>query len=105
MGVDVLPVGRALLQLLAQLADEDVDGAVAVGHRVAPDPLVDRLPLQHLATLLGEQVQQLELAPGEVEIDLGGEGLEAVGTDLEVAGGKRSDVERFAAGATAAARD
>ena len=33
----------------AELADEDVDRAVAVRHRVAPDTLVDRLALEHLA--------------------------------------------------------
>src|SRR5436305_14360361 len=64
VGVDVGPARRALLQLLAQLADEDVDRAVAVGHRVAPDPPVWLLPLEHLAALLGEQVEQLELAAG-----------------------------------------
>src|SRR4051794_2128584 len=41
--VDVAPARRRLLELLAQLADEDVDRAVAVDHRVAPDPLVDLL--------------------------------------------------------------
>src|SRR3954471_11874503 len=86
MGVDVAPADRALLQLLAQLADEDVDRAVAVGHRVAPNPLVDRLPLQDLTLGLREQLQQLELASGEIEADSADEGLELVGPDLQLAG-------------------
>src|ERR1700744_6060937 len=89
VGVDVLPLGGALLQLLAQLADEDVDRAIAVGHRVAPDPLVDGLALEYLSLGAGEQVQQLELAPGQVEAVAGDEGLEAVGADLELAGEDR----------------
>ena len=36
------------LELLAHLPDEHVHGAVAVGHRVAPDGLVDLLALEHL---------------------------------------------------------
>src|SRR3954470_15211612 len=85
MGVDVAPARRALLQLLAQLADEDVDRAIAVGHRVAPDPLIDRLALEHLPLGLGEQLQQLELTAGEVEAALADEGLELIGADLQLA--------------------
>src|SRR5882762_10901925 len=49
MGVDVRPARRRLLELLAELADEDVDRAVATSHRVAPHPLVDLLALEHTA--------------------------------------------------------
>ena len=94
--------GRALLQLLAQLADEDVDRAIAVGHRVAPDPLVDGLALEHLALGPGEQVEELELAPGQVEAVAGDEGLEAVGADLELAGEDRRGLGLVAAAAVAA---
>ena len=86
VGVDVAPAGRAPLELLAQLADEDIDGAITVGHRVAPDPLVDGLALEHLALGAGEQVEELELAPGEVEAGAADEGLELVGADLQLAG-------------------
>ena len=103
VGVDVGPARRALLQLLAQLADEDVDRAVAVGHRIAPDPLVDRLALEHLALAVGEQVQQLELAAGQVEALTGGEGLELIWTDLQLTGGKRTGLGFAAAAAPAAA--
>jgi hypothetical protein len=55
------------LQFLAQLAHEHVHRAVAVGHRVAPDLLVDVLALDHLAVRLDQQLQQLELAAGEAD--------------------------------------
>src|SRR3954454_19006232 len=97
VGVDVGPARREALQLLAQLADEDVDRTVAVGHRVAPDPLVDLLALEHLAAFLGEQVEQLELAAGEVEGLVADEGLEAVGADLHLADGERRRLVLMAA--------
>ncbi len=71
-----------------------------MGHRVAPDPLVDRLALQHLALGPGEQLQQLELAPGQVEAVAADEGLELVGADLQLGGDQRA---RFGLAAAAAA--
>ena len=56
VGVDVAPARRQLVELLAQLADEDVDRAVAVRHRVAPHALVDLLARDHLAAGAGEQL-------------------------------------------------
>ena len=56
VGVDVAPARRGLLELLAQLAHEHVDRAVAAGHRVAPDALVDLLALEHAALGPGEQL-------------------------------------------------
>src|SRR5262249_4512801 len=100
VGVDVAPPRRALLQLLAQLANEDVDRAIAMGHRVTPDPLVDRLALEHLAASGGEQLQELELAAGQVEALTGNEGLELIGPDLELGG---DDGASFRLVATAAA--
>ena len=73
-----------------------------MGHRVSPDPLVDRLALEHLALGVGEQVQQLELAPGEVEAFAADEGLELVGADLELAGDQRALLGARAAAAAAA---
>src|SRR5690242_21881286 len=97
MGVDVCPARREAFQLLAQLADEDVDRAVAMGHRVTPDPLVDLLALEHLAPLLGEQIKELELAAGEVEGLVADEGLEAIGADLHLADGERRGLVLLAA--------
>ena len=81
------------LELLAHLADEDVDRAVAVGHRVAPDRLVDLLALEDLALGLGEQLQHLELAPREVDAAAADEGLELIGADLELARHERPGVD------------
>src|SRR5262249_30417188 len=67
VGVDVAPVGGVTLELLPQLPDEHVHRAIAVGHRVAPDLLVDLLALDHLAVCLGEELQKLELASGEAD--------------------------------------
>ena len=75
-----------------------------MGHRVAPDPLVDRLALEHLALGVGEQLQQLELAAGQVEAVAADEGLELVGADLQLAGDERAGLGVGAA-AAAAARD
>ena len=88
--VDVAPVRRRLLELLAQLAHEDVDRAVAAGHRVAPDALVDLLALEHAALGAGQQLDQLELAAGELDRAAVDERLELVGADLELAGRDRA---------------
>ena len=61
-----------------------------MGHRIAPDALVDRLALEHLALGVGEQVQQLELAAGEVEAVAAHERLKLIGSDLELSGDQRT---------------
>src|SRR6478736_5024644 len=61
MGVHVAPLGRQCLELLAELSHEHVDRAVAADHRVAPDPLVDVLALEHAAVGSGELAQELVL--------------------------------------------
>src|SRR5215211_2783847 len=82
--VDVAPVRRDLLELLAQLAHEDVHGAVAVDHGVAPDALVDLLARDDLAAEVAQQRDQLELAAREVHGAACGEGLELIPADLEL---------------------
>ena len=104
MGVDVAPARRGPLELLAELAHEHVDRAVAANHRVAPQARVDLLALEHPTLGGGEELDQLELAPGQVEALAGDEGLEAVGADLDLAGLQRLDLGA-AAGAPAASRD
>src|SRR5918999_4017887 len=83
--VDVAPPGRRALELLAQLAYEDVNRPVAVDHRVAPHALVDLLALEHLSLGVGQQLDQLELAAREVDRLVAGERLELVGPDLDLA--------------------
>ena len=89
--VDVAPGRRDGAQLLAELANEHVDRAVAVRHRVAPHPFVDLLAAQH-AIGLREQLQDLELARGELEALLADVGLVEVGTDRDLAD-RRGDVD------------
>ena len=88
--VDVAPVRRDLLELLAQLAHEHVHRAVPVDHRVAPHALVDLLARDDLAAEVAQQRDQLELAAREVHAAAGGEGLELVAPDLELAGHARA---------------
>ncbi len=90
--VDVAPLRRHALELLAQLAHEDVDRAVAVDHRVAPHALVDLLARHDLVAVVGEQLDELELAAREVGVAPGREGLELVEADLELAGHRRDRV-------------
>ena len=75
MGVDVLVAGGTALDLLAKLSDEHVDRAVAVGHRVTPDLLVDGLAFEDVALVFGKEVEEFELTPGQVQTDPGDEGL------------------------------
>src|SRR3954470_1776154 len=87
--VDVPPPRRRLLELLAQLADEHVDRPVAARHRVSPHALVDLLALEHATLGRGEQLDQLELAPREIDGHLADVRLEAIGADLDLAGADR----------------
>ena len=94
---------RRPLELLPQLADEDVDRPVAVDHRVAPHALVDLLPLQHLPLGVGQQLDELELAPREIDRPATRERLELVGADLDLADHDRApDAPRRAYDAGAA---
>src|SRR5690349_16445271 len=61
VGVHIAPLGRQRLELLAELSHEHVDGAIAADHRVAPDPLVDVLALEHAAVGGGQLAQELVL--------------------------------------------
>ena len=74
-----------------------------MGHRVAPDPLVDRFPVENLAFVLGKQLDQFELATGQVEALTTDESLELVGPDLDLADNQRSDL--LIAGMAATASD
>src|SRR4051794_16085978 len=66
VGVDVLPLRSGLLEFLTQLADEDINRPVTVGHCVAPDTLVDLLTLEHAALRVGKQLDQFELTTGQL---------------------------------------
>src|SRR4051812_50115263 len=89
MRVDVAPPRRRLLELLPQLAHEHVDRAVAARHRVAPHPLVDLLALQHPPLGRRQQLDQLELAAGELDRPPPDQRLELIGPDLDLPRGPR----------------
>src|SRR4051812_26134071 len=61
-------------------------------HRVAPDSPVDLVALEHLAGVLGEDVEELELAAGELQALAADVGLEAVGPDLQLPRDQRAKV-------------
>ena len=58
----------SLLELLAQMADVDVDGAGVAVLGVAPDVLEQRLAAQHPAGGAGEGAEDLELDVGELRL-------------------------------------
>src|SRR4026208_544549 len=62
---EVVPRG-ATVDLLAQLADEDVDGAVAVRRATPPHALEQLVPRQDPALLPRERVQEPELRRREL---------------------------------------
>src|SRR3712207_3243190 len=100
--VDVAPLRRHTLELLAQLAHEDVDRAVAAGHGVAPDALVDLLALEHAPVGVGQQLDELELAVREIDGVLADERLVLIGADLDLADHDRLDGRRALGPAPAA---
>src|SRR5262245_35622791 len=65
MRVDEGPLGRGGIQLLAHLADEDVDRAVAVGHRRVPDLAVDVRSLDDAVGARRQRQEYLELPHGQ----------------------------------------
>ena len=67
-----------------------------MGHRVAPDALVDLFALEHGALGPGERLEQLELAAREAEAATGDEGLKLIRADLELAGGDGAAARRQA---------
>src|SRR4051795_3351109 len=109
MRVDVPPAGRGLLELLAHLAHEDVHRAIAVGHGPAPDPLVDLLAREDTAIGVGDEMQELELALGQVDRNAVAVGLELVGADddlprLDLLGRRRGGAGPAAGGGLDAGR-
>src|SRR5215216_4484494 len=92
VGVDVVPARRAMLKLGAQLSHEHVHGAVAVDHGVDPDAALDLVALEHLARVVGKDLEELKLAARQVEALAGDVDLEPIGPDLDVTGDQRPGV-------------
>src|SRR5439155_4118705 len=60
-GLDERVARRSMVDLLAQAADADVDGAVAVGRAAAPDPLQQLISACDPALVQRKGVEQTEL--------------------------------------------
>ena len=70
----------AAVELLAQLAHEDVDGAIPVPVGHVPDALVQLVPTEHAAGVARELVQEAELGAREPRI-----GRDPFGSEQECA--------------------
>src|SRR5262245_29941059 len=93
---EVLRLARVALELLAQVADMDVDRArVAVGG-VAPDLLEQHLAGHHAARGAGERREDLELHVGQPDLRATSADGPALEVDLEVAGADRPVAARAA---------
>src|SRR4051794_4981567 len=66
-GEDQLRLARIALELLAQVADVDVDRARLAVVRASPEPLEQHLPRVHPARVRGEYPQELELDVRELD--------------------------------------
>ena len=95
MGVDEAPAGQRVVELLAQLADVDVDRAVGLAVGLAPDGAVELLAADDPALALDERGEQLELARGEVERPAAGDREELGRPDLDLAGLQEPVRSRF----------
>src|SRR5215470_7550294 len=84
---------RASVDLLAQLAYEHVDRAVAVGRSTSPDPLEELVAGQDAALLARERVQEPELGGGQI-------GARAVHVCLDVVGVEPKLLDRDGVAAT-----
>ena len=86
-------VGRCTpIDLLPELADEDVDGAVAPRQPPAPDLLEQLVARQHSALVAGEGIEEPELGGRQLDVLAVDVGLEAPRVDAEL-----FDLDRLAA--------
>src|ERR1039458_5397909 len=83
-GVDVAPL-VVDLGLAPEIADVDGERVGARVEVVSPDPLEDQVAGQHLARVPEEQLEQVELDPGERELAVAPASLAGAGVELEVA--------------------
>ena len=83
---------RARLDLVAQLAHEDVHGAVAPGFPPAPDPLEQLVARDHAAALERQRVEEPELGRRQVDALAVHVGLDVERVDQELL-----DLDRLAA--------
>src|SRR5919106_1013092 len=84
--MDEAPSGDSLLQLLAQLADVDVDRTIGLAIGLAPDLAIELLARDDAVAPLHEGGQQLELADREMEALAVHQHQELAGPHLHLAG-------------------
>src|SRR5947209_15419193 len=101
--MDVVPLRRRSAELLAELADKNVNRPIAVSHRVAPHPLVDLLPAKY-PVRVREQLEDLELAGSEIQAHFADVGLVEIGADRDFAHVRGGVQSRHLAAAVAAKR-
>ena len=77
------------LELAAQVADEDVDDVRLHVGRVAPDLGEQLVAREHLPGMARERLQQLELAPGQLQVAAAARRDVAARVDDEVADHER----------------
>jgi hypothetical protein len=84
MGVDEAAIGESILELVAQLRDVNVDGAIAMAEVTAPDGLIKGLPGYDRPLTAGHGGEQFELPHGQGQRLAGREHEALVRPDLEL---------------------
>src|SRR4051812_1757401 len=74
----------AVVDLLAEPADADIDGAVAVRGSAPPDPLQQLVPARDPALVQSERVEQPELRRGQPRVLAVDEGLYGARVDPQL---------------------
>lgn len=94
VGVDEAVAGEGGVELLAELGDVDVDGAVGLAVGLVPDGVVELLAADDSALTLDERGDEVELAGGQVERAALDEHEELRGPDLDRSGSQSLGVGR-----------
>jgi hypothetical protein len=84
VGVDVLPGGRRIEELVADPSHQNVDRAVPAAHVAAPHQPMDLAPLDHRVESFAEDQQEFELAHRQPDPRAFDQDLELGRPDLEV---------------------
>src|SRR2546429_6329473 len=83
---------RSAVDLVAEAADEGVDGAVPMQLAAAPDPLQQLVACRHAAAVEGERVEEPELGRGQLRTGAVDVGLHLARVDPQLL-----DLDRLAA--------
>ena len=69
VGMDEDPTGSDCIELAPDPADVDVNGAIAAGHRTAPDAIEDELAADDPIGTIGERLEDLVLTNRQKSAD------------------------------------